>query len=226
VFVLGLWTGIRYEQNQLEKEEAFKIKYPWRNVDHPLWSGQIALIDAFVMEGVVSSCLIHIMAGVMALQGNYISNTLHLFLLYNISATTRNVAQSVTAHLDQLLITMLLMLFFVFMFAIWVMGEFQNAHWGDENINCQTLYNCFLYSLSYGMRAGGGMGDNMMIVAQDDTDFYSRIYFDMTFYMLINIIFLNIIFGIIVDTFSQMRDEYDQRSNFFHWASLKFFLRH
>lgn len=47
IFVLGLWTGIRYEQNQLEKEEAFKIKYPWRNVDHPVWSGQIALVDAF-----------------------------------------------------------------------------------------------------------------------------------------------------------------------------------
>ena len=57
------------------------------------------------------------------------------------------------------------------------------------------------------MRAGGGMGDNMMIVANDNTDFYSRIFFDMSFYMLINIIFLNIIFGIIVDTFSQMRDE-------------------
>lgn len=55
------------------------------------------------------------------------------------------------------------------------------------------------------------MGDNMMIVANDNQDFYARIYFDMTFYMLINIIFLNIIFGIIVDTFSQMRDEYDQR---------------
>jgi len=35
--------------------------------------------------------------------------------------------------------------------------------------------------------------------------------FDMCFFMLINIIFLNIIFGIIVDTFSQMRDEFDQR---------------
>ena len=143
IFVLGLWTGIRYEQNQLEKEEAFKIRYPWRNVDHPVWSGQIALIDAFLMEGVVSSTLIHIMSGVMALNGNYIANTLHLFLLYNISATTRNVVASVTAHLDQLLITFLLMLFFVYMFAIWVMGEFQNAHWGDANINCKTLYNCF-----------------------------------------------------------------------------------
>jgi len=118
---------------------------------------------------------------------------------------------AVTAHLDQLLTTMLLMGFCVFMFAIWTMGALQNEHWGDENINCQSLYNCFMYSLSYGMRAGGGMGDNMNVINHEHPDFYTRVMFDMCFFMLINIIFLNIIFGIIVDTFSQMRDEFDQR---------------
>jgi len=80
IFVLFLWTGIRFEQNQLECEEAFKIKYPWRNVDHPIWSGQITVIDAFFKEPVVSSMIIHIAAGALALNGNFIANTLHLFL--------------------------------------------------------------------------------------------------------------------------------------------------
>lgn len=65
--------------------------------------------------------------------------------------------------------------------------------------------------MTSGLRAGGGMGDNMTIVTKDDEDFHARLVFDMCFYMLINIIFLNIVFGIIVDTFSQMRDEYDAR---------------
>jgi hypothetical protein len=59
---------------------------------------------------------------------------------------------------------------------------------------------------------GGGMGDNMSVISRQDEDFYARLVFDMGFYMLINIVFMNIVFGIIVDTFSQMRDEYDQRN--------------
>jgi len=98
------------------------------------------------------------------------------------------------------------------MFAIWIMGDLQDAHWGDGNINCQTLYSCFVYTATYGMRAGGGMGDNMNIISRNDPDFYTRLYFDMAFYLIINIIFLNIVFGIIVDTFSSMRDEADVRA--------------
>lgn len=144
--VLFLWTTIRYEQNQLEKEEEFKIIYPWRNVDHPLWSAKITLFDAFIKEAIVTSMLIHIIAGCAALSGVYIANTLHLMLIYNINNTTKTVLASVTAHADQLLITLLLMLFFVFMFAIWVMGDFRAMDFTDENINCDNLYVCFIYS--------------------------------------------------------------------------------
>jgi len=210
-FVLFLWVGIRFEQCQLEKEEAFKIKYPWRDPESAFWSGQIALIDAFVKEPVVSSMVLHMVSGHMALNGNYIANTVHLFLIYNISATTRNVVRSVTAHLDQLIITLMLMMFVIFMFSIWTMKDLQDAHWGDGNINCQTLYSCFLYTTNIGMRSGGGMGDNMNIVKTSDEDFYTRFSFDIAFYLIINIIFLNIVFGIIVDTFSGMRDELDCR---------------
>lgn len=38
---LFLWTTIRYEQNQLEKEERFRIEHPYRNPDHPIWSAKI-----------------------------------------------------------------------------------------------------------------------------------------------------------------------------------------
>jgi len=57
------------------------------------------------------------------------------------------------------------------------------------------------------MRAGGGMGDNMNIVSFTHEDYYTRFTFDIAFYLIVNIIFLNIVFGIIVDTFSSMRDE-------------------
>ena len=79
VITIFTWTTIRYEQNQLEKEEEFKIQFPWRDSENPFWSGKITVIDAFFKEGVVTSMIVHIVAGCMSLSGYYIANTLHLF---------------------------------------------------------------------------------------------------------------------------------------------------
>ena len=42
-----------------EKEELFKSEYPWRNVQDPHWSAKITLWDAFLMEPLVSSAIVH-----------------------------------------------------------------------------------------------------------------------------------------------------------------------
>ena len=38
-------------------------------------------------------------------------------------------------------------------------------------------------------------------------NFYMRLMFDLFFFMLVNIISLNIIFGIIIDTFAELRSK-------------------
>ena len=61
--------------------------------------------------------------------------------------------------------------------------------------------------VDYGVRMGGGIADVMKILQSSDIHFFSRFVFDITFFMLINFICLNVIFGIIIDTFAQLRDE-------------------
>jgi len=57
------------------------------------------------------------------------------------------------------------------------------------------------------MRSGGGIGDQFNTIGPKVEHFYESIVFSMLFFFLINIIFMNVIFGIIIDTFSQLRDE-------------------
>lgn len=59
------------------------------------------------------------------------------------------------------------------------------------------------------MRNGGGLGDiTEPIHYADETEKYLfKLVHDMTFQIIINIICLNIIFGIIVNTFAQLRDD-------------------
>jgi hypothetical protein len=56
-----------------------------------------------------------------------------------------------------------------------------------------------------GLRSGGGLGD-VLGQAQPD-QFWGRLIFDLLFFLIITVIMLNIIFGIIIDTFGELRDK-------------------
>ena len=45
------------------------------------------------------------------------------------------------------------------------------------------------------------------IGVQDSNDARARFFYDVTFFIIVTTIGLNIVFGIIVDTFSELRDE-------------------
>ena len=85
-----------------------------------------------------------------------------------------------------------------------------NAYDSDivgEN-NCLTMFQCFVTELDKGMRNGGGVGDITEPVHYNDEmeKYLIKLCHDATFQIIINIICLNIIFGIIVNTFAEMRD--------------------
>ena len=37
--------------------------------------------------------------------------------------------------------------------------------------------------------------------------YYARLVFEITFFLIINVVLLNIIFGIIIDTFAELREK-------------------
>ncbi len=65
-----------------------------------------------------------------------------------------------------------------------------------------------MFIIKQGLLAGGGVGE---VLKQPDPynseNYYSRALFDLTFFIIIIIIWLNIIFGIIIDTFAELRDK-------------------
>lgn len=78
---------------------------------------------------------------------------------------------------------------------------------------CQSMMHCFLSTINYGLRGGGGIGEflpTQTAVKENEQGFYFRSIYDLTFFLLVITILLNIIFGIIIDTFAQLRDEKTQ----------------
>jgi hypothetical protein len=77
----------------------------------------------------------------------------------------------------------------------------------SDNDGCSTLLRCFANILVNGLRQGGGVGDIMEKESWDSPKSAQRMGYDFAFFALVNIIFLNILFGIIIDTFAELRDD-------------------
>lgn len=91
---------------------------------------------------------------------------------------------------------------------------------GKENI-CKSIIQCFISFFNYGVRNGGGIGDIMPKVRFEPISQYiGRFFIDMLFFIIIILLFLNMINGIIIDTFSALREDleakaYDVENNCF-----------
>ncbi|KFO65716.1 Inositol 1,4,5-trisphosphate receptor type 2, partial [Corvus brachyrhynchos] len=72
---------------------------------------------------------------------------------------------------------------------------------------CDTLLMCIVTVLNQGLRNGGGVGDVLRKPSKDEPLFAARVVYDLLFYFIVIIIVLNLIFGVIIDTFADLRSE-------------------
>jgi hypothetical protein len=73
-----------------------------------------------------------------------------------------------------------------------------------------SMMHCFLSTVNYGIRGGGGIGEflpTQTAAPENIQGFYFRSIYDLTFFLIIITILLNIIFGIIIDSFAQLRGQ-------------------
>ena len=78
---------------------------------------------------------------------------------------------------------------------------------------CASGWHCFLTHIDYGMRMGGGAGDIMKTINYEQEYYSGRFVFSMLFFLVIIVILLNIVFGIIIDTFAELREETTKNEN-------------
>nr|pir hypothetical protein F33D4.2a - Caenorhabditis elegans [Caenorhabditis elegans] len=77
--------------------------------------------------------------------------------------------------------------------------------------SCETLWMCILQTGYQGLRNGGGIGDVLRNPAPWEDMFIWRVAYDMTFFVVLIVIVLNLIFGVIIDTFGDLRAEKNEK---------------
>eukprot|EP00760_Papus_ankaliazontas_P031379 PhM_4_TR5257/c0_g1_i1/m.41768 len=117
-----------------------------------------------------------------------------------------NVIRAVTQNGKSLLLTVALGMVLSYFFAIVGFGLFQEQfiNAADQQ-QCDTLYHCFMFILAHGTRQGGGVGEVMSPLHWGHPLHGWRLVYDMSFFVLVVVILMNIVFGIIIDTFAELR---------------------
>ncbi|KPJ04581.1 Inositol 1,4,5-trisphosphate receptor [Papilio xuthus] len=77
--------------------------------------------------------------------------------------------------------------------------------------SCDSLIMCIVTTLNQGLRNGGGIGDILLAPASFEPLFVARVVYDLLFYFVVIVIVLNLIFGVIIDTFADLRSEKQQK---------------
>lgn len=131
----------------------------------------------------------------------------HLFHIAIDNDILDRAIQSVTRNGTSLVYVAALTMTIIYMYAVFSFVFLRKSFVEEDGLFCQDLFQCFLSSLSFGLRAGGGLGEVLEPFTFGFAESGVRIIFDLSFFVIITIIALNVVFGIIVDTFQQLRDE-------------------
>lgn len=71
--------------------------------------------------------------------------------------------------------------------------------------NCETLTDCLVSTIDMGLRSGGGIGDVLERPVRGSGLWTGMYLYNFSFFMVINIVLMNIFFGIIIDSFAEKR---------------------
>uniref|UniRef100_A0A8C4QC96 Ryanodine receptor 2b (cardiac) n=1 Tax=Eptatretus burgeri TaxID=7764 RepID=A0A8C4QC96_EPTBU len=152
----------------------------------------------------------------MSILGNY-NNFFFAAHLLDIAMgfkTLRTILSSVTHNGKQLMLTVGLLAVVVYLYTVVAFNFFRKFYIKSEDedemdMKCDDMLTCYIFHMYVGVRAGGGIGDEIEDPAGDEYELY-RMIFDITFFFFVIVILLAIIQGLIIDAFGELRDQQEQ----------------
>ena len=123
------------------------------------------------------------------------------------------ILQAITYNGKELCLTVGLLTIICYIYTVIAFNFFRKFYVSEEeegqpDAKCHDMLTCFGFYSYKGVRAGGGIGDEIEPPDGDELE-YVRIIFDFSFYLFITLILLAIIQGFIIDAFGALRDQMD-----------------
>jgi inositol 1,4,5-triphosphate receptor type 3 len=216
--LIGGWLNVRYYlECRMQQKKFMAMNLAKKHMNY--WDRFIVFfVRSFLIQAEVRAFLFHILCASAGLTISEVFFSIELLIIANYSQDLIQVIRAVTKHSEQLLLTGILGVILVVIYSNITFYYFSQyfkpvetirSSKGDEDL-CHSLLSCFLFTLNYGFRKGGGLGDGDIALAEtyrNTSVYFEKVAFNVGFFFIMDIIFLNLIFGIIVDTFGELRDK-------------------
>ncbi|GMF10637.1 unnamed protein product [Phytophthora lilii] len=159
--------------------------------------------------------------------GSYVNKLYFAFLLLDVVDRYKelnNVLRSISRPAKALGVTTLLYLVVVYVFAVVGFFFFREDYTqksdtteaqreGRAPYTCQRLFQCFLVSLDQGLKSDGGLGGFLQqLPLGASAHSYGRLAFDVLFNIILVVLLLNLVFGVIIDTFASLRSDDQEKT--------------
>lgn len=180
-----------------------------------------SIFKSIIFQETVVSVLLHILFSFLGIFYTPVYHAFHLIMFIFISGSIRTVLYAIVKNIKEMILIFVFAIFIIYIYSIITLIHYHDDFRTDETKGfdvCMNLWSCFLNVLNLGLRFGGGIGESMTIMFSTWGAWSYKVAFDLSFFILINVIALNMVFGIIVDTFSEMREtESSKRKNYFYF---------
>ncbi|XP_061645502.1 ryanodine receptor 2-like isoform X2 [Phyllopteryx taeniolatus] len=196
------------ERNRHRKDTAWVTLFCSIDIKYQVWKLGVVLTD--------NSFLYLACYMAMSVLGHY-NNFFFAAHLLDIAMgikTLRTILSSVTHNGKQLVLTLGLLAVVVYLYTVVAFNFFRKFYNKSDDkdardMKCNDMLTCYMFHMYVGVRAGGGIGDEIEDPAGDDFE-VERIVFDITFFFFVIVILLAIIQGLIIDAFGELRDQQEQ----------------
>ncbi|ETW03648.1 hypothetical protein H310_05045 [Aphanomyces invadans] len=135
-----------------------------------------------------------------------------------INARLSNILKAVTSNVAPLSVTLAFGAIVIYLFSLIGFFRYQDLMTDSASVlQCSSLMQCYFTFIHYGLLSGGGIGDYISNTLSHPLDynsgtmFHERLMFDLAFYIFILVLLINLIMGIIIDSFTSLRESSERK---------------
>jgi hypothetical protein len=134
-----------------------------------------------------------------------------LLPVFYLNKTLKNIISSIKLNYRQFFLTFCLTFIIIYIFSnfyfFFYNSDFKTEITYKDDNYCKTLIFSFLTALDTGLRARGGIGDSAKRISygRNKMHYLFRLIIDDSFFILIIIIMIDLVFGIIIKSFDVLR---------------------
>jgi hypothetical protein len=179
---------------------------------------RLNVFDSFLFNDEISLLILNNIIALIALFSKYgiFLYSIQLLTIVKFVSTIKEIVIAFKLRFIQLVSMIGFLLILIFFYSnigfFFLYSEFEvDSDKGNQINICNTLLECVITYFNEGVRSSGGIGDILTMKSYESKSYWMRWTTDMVFYITVSLLLLNMVNGVIVSTFSQIREENQEK---------------